>query len=94
MIRNDKEFQMAEEKEVVVEEKNSLNKFFDSKVVKGIEGALLVGLAAFMVSYLGLPADFVTTVILGIAGVLGVDGLATIIAAVTKKKEQRATETN
>ena len=83
-----------EEKEVVVEEKNKLNKFFDSKLVKGIEGALLVGAAAFMVGYLGLPADFVTAVILGIAGVLGVDGIATIIASITKKKDEKASEVN
>lgn len=85
---------MEETKEVVVEEKNKLNKFFDNKLVKGIEGALLVGLAAFMVGYLGLPADFVTTVILGIAGILGIDGIATLIAAITKKKEDKATEVN
>ena len=86
---------MAEEtKEVVVEEKNKLNKFFDSKLVKAIEGALLIGLASFLIGYLGLPADFVTTLILGIAGVLGVDGIATFIAALTKKKEDTATEAN
>ena len=85
---------MEETKEVVVEEKNKLNKFFDSKLVKGIEGALLVGLAAFMVGYLGLPGDFVTTVILGIAGVLGIDGRATLLASVTKKPEEKASEVN
>lgn len=85
---------MAEEKEVVVEEKNKLNKFFDSKVVKAVEGALLVGLASFLVGYLGLPADFVGTVILSIAGFLGVDGIATFIAAITKKKEDTATLAN
>ena len=79
---------MAEEKKVeVVEEKNRINKFFDSKLVKAIEGALLVALATFAITYLGLPADFVGTAVIALAGMLGVDGVATIIAAITKKKE-------
>lgn len=86
---------MAEEiKEVVVEEKNSLNKFFDSKAVKAVEGALLVGASVFAITYLGLPADFVGTAAVGLAGVLGLDGIATFIAAITKKKEDKATEVN
>lgn len=85
---------MAEEKEVVVEEKNALNAFFDSKAVKAVEGALLVGASVFAITYLGLPADIVGTAAVGLAGVLGLDGVATFIAAITKKKEQKATEAN
>ena len=78
---------MEENKVEVVEEKNKLNAFFDSKLVKAIEGALLVALATFAITYLGLPADFVSTAVIALAGLLGVDGIATVVAAITKKKE-------
>lgn len=83
-----------ENKEVVVEEKNKLNAFFDSKAVKAVEGALLVGASVFAITYLGLPADIVGTAAIGLAGVLGLDGIVTFIAAITKKKEDKATEVN
>lgn len=82
---------MEENKEVVVE-KNKLNEFFDSKGVKAVEGALLVGASVFAITYLGLPADIVGTAALGLAGVLGLDGIATFIAAITKKNENAKIE--
>ena len=83
-----------EEKEVVTEEKNALNKFFDNKYVKLVESGLLVGTAYVLIAKLGMPADFVGVAIGGLATVLGLDGIATAIAGFTKKKEDKATEVN
>lgn len=85
---------MEEKKEVIVEDKNKLNAFFDSKLVKAIEGAVLVAFAVFAINYLGLPPDIVGTAATFIAGAIGIDGAATIIAAITKKPSDKATEVN
>ena len=84
---------MEENKEVVVEEKGKLAKFFDNKAVKLVESALLVGLAAGMIM-MGIPADFTSMVVLGIASVLGIDGIASFIDAITRKKKDTAKEIN
>ena len=84
---------MEETKEVVTEEKGKLAKFFDNKAVKLVESALLVGLAAGMIM-MGIPADFTSMVVLGIASVAGIDGIATFIDAITRKKKDAATEVN
>ncbi len=83
---------MDENKVVTVEEKNKLNKFFDSKVVKAAEGALLVGAAYFLITFAGMPVDFVSTVVVTIAGILGIDSVATIVS-IFKKKSDTAIET-
>ena len=84
---------MEENKEVIVEEKGKLAKFFDNKAVKLVESALLVGLAAGMIM-MGIPADFTSMVVLGIASVLGIDGIASFIDAITRKKKDTAKEVN
>ena len=84
---------MEENKEVIVEEKGKLAKFFDNKAVKLVESALLVGLAAGMIM-MGIPADFTSMVVLGIASVLGIDGIASFIDAITRKKKDTAKEIN
>lgn len=84
---------MEENKEVVVEEKNKLNKFFSNKYVKGVESALLIGAAYFLITFVGMPADFVSMVVLTIAGALGIDSIATVISMFKKntKKEEDIT---
>lgn len=67
---------------------DKLNEFFNSKVFKSIEAALLVAVAFFLINYAGMPADFVSTVVVGLAGIVGVDGVATAISNFGKKKEE------
>ena len=79
---------MAEEKEVIVEEKGTLAKFFDNKAVKGVESALLVGAAYFLITFTGMPADFVSAIIVTLAGILGLDSVATIVSLFKKNKKE------
>jgi len=80
---------MAEEtKEVVVEEKSKLNKFFSNKYVKGVESALLIGAAYFLITFVGMPADFVSTAVITLAGVLGIDSIATIVSMFKKSPKE------
>ena len=83
-----------EEKEVIVEKKNALIKFFDNKYVKLVESGLLVGTAYVLIAKVGMPADFVGVAIGSLAAALGIDGIATAIAGFTKKKDEKATEVN
>lgn len=64
-----------------------MNKFFNNKYVKLVESALLVGAAYVLVTQLGIPNEVVTPAIVTLAGVLGVDGIATAIS--TFKKEPK-----
>lgn len=67
-----------------------MNKFFNNKYVKLVESGLLVGTAYVLVTKLGLPNDLVSPVILSLAGILGLDGIATAISTfkITKKEDQ------
>ena len=82
------------DKEVVTEEKNALNKFFDNKYVKLAESGLLVGTAYVLIAKLGMPADFVGVAIGGLATVLGLDGITTAISAFDKHNKNEVTKVN
>lgn len=71
---------------------DKLNNFFDNKVVRAIEAALLVAVAYFLISFVGMPADFVSTIVVTLAGIIGVDGVATAISNFTKKEEKKEEE--
>lgn len=60
---------------------NKLNDLFNSKAFKAVESALLVAVAYFLISYVKLPTDLVSTIVVALAGVVGVDGISTAISA-------------
>lgn len=68
-----------------------MDKFFANKYVKLVESGLLVGAAYVLVTKLGLPNEIVSPAILSLAGVLGLDGIATAISTfkTTKKEDQK-----
>ena len=73
---------------------NKLNDIFNSKLFKGIESAVLVAGAYFLINYIGLPGDVVSTIVITLAGILGVDGLATAISAFDKHNKNEVTKVN
>lgn len=73
---------------------NKLNDIFNSKLFKAIESAVLVAVSYFLINYAGLPTDLVSTIAVALAGVLGIDGLATIISAFDKNNKNEVTKVN
>ena len=73
---------------------NKLNDIFNSKLFKAIESAVLVAVSYFLINYAGLPTDLVSTIAVTLAGVLGVDGIATIISAFDKHNISEVTKVN
>ena len=69
---------------------DKLNSIFNSRLFKGIESAVLIAGAYFLINYIGLPSDVVSTIVIALASALGVDGISTAISIFgkTDKKEE------